>query len=61
VNACLMKLFTNPGRYWFQASSSEVGFLRQVLAIAEARRFTATEPKAAQMQSALANYFLRRS
>ena len=61
LNSCLQSLFANPGRYWFQTSTSELGFVRLALNTAQAGRFNATEPRAASAQRALANFFLRRS
>lgn len=61
IHTYLQLLFTNPGRYWFQAATSEPGFVRLALSIAQAETSNSTDPKAANAYRSLANYFIRRS
>ena len=61
IRTYLQLLFTNPGRYWFQAATSEPGFVRLALSIARVGTFTETDAKAANTYRSLANYFMRRS
>jgi tetratricopeptide (TPR) repeat protein len=56
----LTSLFSNPGRYWYEANVSEPGFFRWALGIASARHLTPNQPQAVASLRALEGFFQRR-
>jgi len=60
VGRHLTSLFSNPGRFWYEANVSDPGFFRWALGIAANRHFTPNQPQAATSLRALAGFFLRR-